>query len=124
MYAVVCGAAQDYAAFYKLELPFRRQLSYPPFRELLKITIQAEHESLVKQQAGQLADCLQSLAAPLEITEIFGPTPTAVAKVKNMYRMMILIKAVDLTILKQRISEQGLISQQNVTYDVDPVNLL
>lgn len=123
-YAVVCGAAQDYAAFYKLELPFRRQLSYPPFRELLKITIQAEHESLVKQQAGQLADCLQSLAAPLEITEIFGPTPTAVAKVKNMYRMMILIKAVDLTILKQRISEQGLISQQNVTYDVDPVNLL
>lgn len=123
-YAIVAGAAQDYDAFYRSEISFRSQLGYPPFRELMKIIIQSTSEKELRQEAAELASAIRQLAAPLGITEIFGPLPAAVAKIKDRHRMMIFVKAIQMTPLKEAISAAQLNRKQNVIFDVDPLNLL
>ncbi len=123
-YAIVNGAAQDYEAFYGSEIPFRAQLGYPPFRELMKITIQNSSEVHLQSEAAELASTLRQMAVPLGNIDIFGPMPAAVAKIKDMHRMMIFIKAKNMTPLKEAISAAHLNHKPNVTFDVDPLNLL
>ena len=123
-YAIAAGAAQDYHSFYEQEITFRRQLGYPPFQHLLKITIHANSDQQVHLEANDLIIHLRRLAAQYGITSIFGPSPASVAKVNDIHRMMILIKASDMTPIKKALSDSGLTHRTNLLFDVDPVNLL
>ena len=123
-YAIRAGIAQDYNSFFHAETPLRQQLGYPPFMELLKVTIQDGSEQAVWQKASEIADILRKMAAPLDETEIIGPVPAAIAKVKDIYRMTVLVKAKDLTPLKRLITQEGLAWQKGLSFDVDPVNVL
>ena len=123
-YAIRAGTDQDYQAFFQAEMPLRQQLGYPPFMELLKITIQDGSEQAVWQKADEIATILRRIAAPLDATEIIGPVPAAIAKMKNIYRMTVLVKANDMAPLKRLIIQEGLPLQKGLSFDVDPVNVL
>src|SRR5258706_2963700 len=81
-YAVECTAAQDYEAFYKKEIEFRRAMSYPPFAALANVMVRATHEEDALTRSAALARLLQP--AP-EGVRVLGPAVGAVAKLKNEF---------------------------------------
>lgn len=118
-YAVASGAKHDYQAFYEAEAVCRKGLGYPPYGQMLKLTVSAKQEISAQQQAGEIAAKLK--AANLGLS-ILGPFAAAIAKVNDVYRVQILLKGKDLTAAKAYLVELGLTAQDTVTIDVDPLN--
>ncbi|SCM80046.1 Primosomal protein N' [uncultured Sporomusa sp.] len=122
-YAITAGAEHNYPAFYEHEIAFRRQLNYPPFANLIKITVQAADEIMVHQNAnklaGELAQAMAGIAA-----DIIGPFPASVHKIKDVFRINILIKTEDPAAVTSLFTSLHISSRKDVIVDVDPVNVI
>ena len=103
-------------------MEYRRELSYPPLQHLIKITVSESAEEKAAHNAENLATILREMILPYPDITILGPSPAAIIKVKDMYRVLIIIKAPDPRKIKQLINEAGLWQKQGVIFDVDPVN--
>lgn len=93
-YSIQAAAAHDYRAFYEAELETRRQLAYPPFSDLLRFLFSGKEEDQVVAAAKWFAETLQPL---LESTELLGPAPAAMYRIKDAYRVQIILKGEKLT---------------------------
>ncbi|HIU64045.1 MAG TPA: primosomal protein N' [Candidatus Avacidaminococcus intestinavium] len=120
------AAAQDYESFAKMELEIRRELLYPPFTQLLKITVQHKNEQEAMVIAKKIVNHLQSamLSYDDQETGIFGPFPGIVAKVSDLYRINILIKSKNMVVIKKAIRTINLQQEKNVYLDVDPISVV
>lgn len=142
------AAKQDYDGFAKIELEARKEFFYPPFAQMLKLTIwnKSDGEGLALAQRlvfylqrlqleGRLAqganrpDSASNATDATEIEnadalQISGPFPALVAKVRDMYRYNVLIKAKDLKAVKQAILNSEFKEQKNIYFDVDPVSVV
>jgi len=121
-YAVTAGAAHNYQEFYRQEIEFRQQLNYPPYSNLIKITVQAEDEINVHRTANSLAIELSQFSG--QQTTIIGPFPASVTKIKDIFRVNILIKTYVLPIVAGQLAALGVASRKNIIVDIDPVNIL
>lgn len=122
-YAIVAGAAHDYQSFYQNEIVFRRQLAYPPYTNLIKITVHAGDETLVHRQANQLAAQLSQSLAKTDAA-IIGPFPASVNKIKDTFRINIIIKTQDLSAVTGQLATLSTVNQKNIIIDINPVNVL
>ena len=126
-YAIRCAAAQDYPAFYKKEIEFRRLLSYPPYAALANVVVHGRDEREAIERSDALARLLQP--AP-EGIRILGPASAAMARIKNEYRYQMLLKAATRKRLNQTLNELrrfAAAEKWNATsliVDVDPMTLL
>lgn len=124
-YAIQAGAQQDYLRFYEAEIGFRKALGYPPFSQLVKITVTGPNETGIRRQADQLVQSLKTkLAAKNDVMQILGPFSAAVSKVNDIFRMHILIKSPTLTSVQRALLELELNAQPGIIIDVDPVNTM
>jgi primosomal protein N' (replication factor Y) len=123
-YAVQAGANQDYQSFYESEIVYRKALCYPPYGQIIKLTVQAKEESMARNQAEQIIKELRSLMAESKTVEIIGPFPAPIAKVNDIFRMNIIIKAKDLTNVRAYITSMGLTIRPDVMIDVEPVSIM
>ncbi|HLH38726.1 MAG TPA: primosomal protein N' [Bryobacteraceae bacterium] len=89
-YAIQCAASQNYEAFYKKEIEFRRAMSYPPFGALANVFVRAPSEEEAMSRSAALARSIQP--AP-EGVRVLGPAAAAVARLKNEYRYQMLVKS-------------------------------
>lgn len=117
----------DYAGLYAYEIQHRKNLFYPPFRRLIKITVKHKDPLIARDAANALADrCKTHLGH-----RVLGPEQPLVSKVKNFYLQNILLKldpASDpLPAIKKWIRDNTLLLQQHpqfkslqVVFDVDP----
>ncbi len=121
-YAVQAGARHDYAAFYEEEIGYRRELGYPPFSALVKLTVQGEDEVKARRQAEEAAAALR--ARLTGGSSVVGPFAAPVAKISDIYRLHILIKTTDLTAARAALRELGLERRNDMAIDVDPVNVM
>ena len=119
--------------FFLDEIPFRRELKYPPFGRLIYILFKGEIENKVEQAANTFLSCLK---LPPNLGKIFGPTPSPLAKIQDKYRWQIIIKS------DKKLDPAGKISRQllydalgkfksekrlrgvRITIDIDPISLL
>ena len=89
------SAAQDYDAFYQNEIAVRRALVFPPFCDIAVFSFAAEEETELRvftaDFAGQLRERQKEGNDNVKLL-IFGPFEAPVFKVKNKYRMRIVIK--------------------------------
>ncbi len=92
-YAVGLAAKHDYRAFYKKEIEARRELEFPPFVNLIKMTLRARKEDNVMKSAERLA---KRLLKKFPEESIIGPAPSPMARLRGYYRWNILIKTKDL----------------------------
>ena len=71
------AASQNYESFAKQELALRRDLLYPPFGDILKITIVDKDEMRAWKLGDEIALFLREQYAlgKWERTEIMGPFP-------------------------------------------------
>ena len=121
------AAKQDYDSFAKLELRERREYFYPPFAQMLKLTIWDRDEGVGLALAQKLVFFLQGLQLEGRLSEplqIAGPFPALVAKVRDMYRFNVLIKAGDLRPVKEALLASEFKEQPNLYFDVDPVSVI
>lgn len=123
-YAVTAAAAQDYRSFYEQEIIYRSQLQYPPFAELMKLTVLAANEQQALTQSNEIVASLKALTEQCGDVKILGPAPAAVARIKDVYRMNILVKGTSLEQVKEKISQARLNYRPDLLIDVDPVSLL
>jgi primosomal protein N' (replication factor Y) (superfamily II helicase) len=93
-YAVLCAAKHDYSSFYEAEIENRRQLTYPPFSDLLRFLFSSSDEKAVFEAATWLTALLKP---PLNEAEVLGPAPASLYRIKDQYRVQTIIKGEQLS---------------------------
>jgi primosomal protein N' (replication factor Y) len=128
-YALKHAQTQDYDAFYAEEIEFRRKLAYPPFVALASIMIKHTNYNYAFDNAQILKDCLQK-ANKENLCRILGVAPAPLARLKNEFRLQILVKAANRSKLRE-ILDFGLHDAQEkfcdlkiINVEIDPINLL
>ncbi|MCI8398789.1 MAG: primosomal protein N' [Oscillibacter sp.] len=86
-----CAACQDYGSFYESEIKLRRLRRCPPFTDLFSITVSGTEEGAVLRGAAAVRNILRRMYAGAADTEVLGPAPAPVLKVKNRYRYRVLL---------------------------------
>jgi len=120
------AARQDYDSFALDELKDRKAFFYPPFAQMLKMTVWDKDEGQALALAKKVTTFLQAqqLEGKLNDILVLGPFPGLVAKVRDMYRFNILVKAKDMQPVKDALLESEFREQRNLFFDVDPVNVI
>ena len=89
------ACSQDYDSFYDREIELRRSLSFPPFCDMVQLTITSSDEGKLMKFAKKLADDCVALAQKEYADQpmvIFGPFEAQTYKVLEKYRMRMIIK--------------------------------
>ena len=126
-YAIACAAAYDEEGFVEKELTARRELGWPPFSRLVRIVFQGTPEKAVRDAIASWDRKLSEALPPMLVSKL-GPAPAPFFKVRNRYRMQILLKAQDLDPVRATIRsllERFRPSRKlQVIVDVDPVSMM
>ncbi len=89
------ACAQDYEKFYEGEIAVRRELSYPPFCDIVRLTATSEDEKKLFEAVKRLSDLLREKLEgeygkyPFAV---YGPFEAQVYKVNEKYRMRMIVK--------------------------------
>ena len=120
------AAKQDYDSFAKNELLAREEFFYPPFSQILKLTVWDKDEAGGLALAKKVVLYLQQLQleGKLPDVQVSGPFPALVAKVRDLFRFNILIKAKDMQPVKDTLLESDFKEEPKLFFDVDPANVL
>ena len=117
------AARQDYDTFAQRELTLRKDLFYPPYSEILKLTVVDKEEEKAWELADRLADFLREIIPQMpEKTEVMGPFPAGVAKVRDLYRMSVVVKSAAMEKVKEQLLQSEFKTMKNIYFDVDPGN--
>ena len=92
---IILACKQDYKTFFANEIQTRKLLSYPPFCDIVLLTLSGEVESAVMKDSKLLSDMLREKinTTHKDVPLIcYGPFEAPVYKLDNKYRMRIVIK--------------------------------
>jgi primosomal protein N' (replication factor Y) len=126
-YAIQGAASQNYEAFYKKEIEFRRSMSYPPFGALANVFVRAPSEEEAMARSAALARTIQPQP---EGVRVLGPAAAAMVRLKNEFRYQILLKSSSRKRLNEVLQELRAFALQekwpatSLVIDVDPVSIL
>ena len=125
-HSVLCAQAHDPVSFRKLELARRDELRLPPYQHLALVVCASPDEWRAKGLADQLA---ARLSASNPSVRWSGPTEAPLRKLRSRYRVQLLLRAARPSLLRQALKrllepELSLRRNEQVTVDVDPVDLL
>ncbi len=120
------AAQQDYDTFAQGELQAREAFFYPPFAEMLKLTLWDKDEGMGLATATRLVSYLQQLQLEDKLGEvmILGPFPALVPKVRDLYRFHVVVKAKKLELVKKALWESEFKNLKNLYFDVDPASVV
>lgn len=103
-YSIQCAKEQDYKKFYQNEIRFRELMGYTPFSNIATIIISGKEEEQLIKEAYRLKDTVLKLIRNSEM-QVLGPTPANIAKINNLYRWRIIVKAYEFKTLNILIYE-------------------
>ena len=97
-----------------------------PYTEILKITVLDKEEVRGSSLAQRIVNFLQTLQLehPEQELLVLGPFPAIVAKVRDLYRMNILVKCPQMEPVKRALWNSEFKECRNVFFDVDPVSVV
>lgn len=123
-YAIQAASRQDYEAFYREELSYRKELFYPPYCRLMKLTFLDMIEEKAIERATKVADILDTQCESIAHTEILGPFGAAIGKIRDYYRVNLLIKTVAMAEIKEVLRRMELHHTDSLILDIDPTNAM
>lgn len=97
-YSVQAAAAQDYEAFYEKEIVYRILMGYPPAKAMAMIRASCENQELLEQGIGYCRKYIEKIYKRQDLI-LVGPAPESVAKVQDLYRMVLYMRHSDRKIL-------------------------
>ncbi|MBF0494331.1 MAG: primosomal protein N' [Candidatus Omnitrophica bacterium] len=123
-YAIASAVKHNYHKFYDQEIESRRDLEFPPFVNLIKITMRGRKEEKVEKNIQKLYD---KLSGRMPETKLLGPAPSPLYKLKGYYRWNIIVKTKDVveTVKNLHAAMNGFRKDGGVflAVDVDPMSL-
>jgi primosomal protein N' (replication factor Y) len=92
--AVKLASRHDFITFYQNEIEQRKELGYPPFNHIVLILFSGKNQARVESQAERFCSLLKEMLIKrnLKDTEILGPAPAPLSKIRNQYRWQAIIK--------------------------------
>src|SRR6266700_1820689 len=119
-FAVDAASRHSYHEFFAAEIETRRRYGYPPFRRFVKFTYSHENRYRAQNEAlllrERLDDWIERLG--LEQTDIVGPAPAVMERLRSKYRWQMIARGPDLHPLLRVIDTPGW------DVDIDPVSTL
>lgn len=92
-YAITTSAAHDYIGYFQSEIRIRKAFRYPPFIEMVNLTLQGEQEETVLKASKELYNRIGKTLKHLNLTfQMLGPHPAAFARIRGAWRYQILLK--------------------------------
>jgi len=95
-FCIKAAREQDFRAFYKDDIIYRKNLKYPPFSRLVQLKISGPHKKQTADLAQKLGEVCRDLhdADPTfkASIEILGPIEAALARIAKRHRWQILFK--------------------------------
>ena len=121
---------QNYDKFYEGEIAIRRELSYPPFCDMVSLTVTSESESELFRASKALSDSIikkiNEEYSGLPFT-VFGPFEAQVYKVNEKYRMKMVVKcrltAKTRGLFRSLLSEFALDRKATLAVDLNPLGV-
>ena len=99
---------QDYDSFYEGEIALRRELSYPPFCDMVQLTLTADDEGELTRAADELSSIvkakLEGEYSRLPFV-VYGPFEAQIYKLNEKYRMRMMVKCKLNSISRRMFSE-------------------
>jgi primosomal protein N' (replication factor Y) len=130
-YSLSCARQHDFEKFYKMEIGFRKEPGYPPYKKIINIRFDGTSRMRVEacaKEAGVSARQLLLSSDDFKTVEILGPASALWEKIKGRYRYQMLIKGSNLKCQRLFVSKlmayfSGNAKTQGVrlTVDVDPL---
>jgi primosomal protein N' (replication factor Y) len=127
-YAILAASKHDYAGFAERELKYRRWMHYPPFGVLANVLIQSEKLEEAAAWSAEIGKWFQK-AAP-EGVRVLGPCTAPIARIKNVYRFHLILKAASRKALNAALrgvlahGDEAGIPRHNLVVDVDAQRLM
>jgi primosomal protein N' (replication factor Y) len=127
-YAIVAASTHDYAGFAERELKYRRWMHYPPFGVLANVLIQSEKLEEAVGWSGEIGKWFQKTAP--EGIRVLGPCTAPIARIKNVYRFHLILKAGSRKALNAALrgalahADEAGIPRRNIVVDVDAQRLM
>jgi len=101
-YAILSASKHDYERFYAEEITSRRELSFPPFTHMIKLTLRSRTEKIASESSHNLKKFLEK---KLRDIDIIGPAPSPISKVRGFFRWNVLLKSKNRSIMCQRLKK-------------------
>ncbi len=122
-YSIQTAAKEDYRAFYKQEMLYRKLMKYPPKAHMLALLCIGKEEQKTEQFCDLLAEQIKQFAKEKkeDFIAMIGPVKASVAKTNDFYRNLIYIKTdsygilTELAVLLEYYKEQ----EKNVMLQMD-----
>jgi primosomal protein N' (replication factor Y) (superfamily II helicase) len=119
-FCIDAASRHDYHEFYGTEIEARQRYGYPPFRRFVKFTYSHENRHRCQNEAlllyEQLCDWIERLQLP--DTDIVGPAPALMERLRGKYHWQMIARGPDLHRLIRVIEAPGW------EIDIDPVSSL
>jgi primosomal protein N' (replication factor Y) len=97
-YSIVTAANQDYEAFYRQEMAYRRLMKYPPANVLLTVQFSSGAEDCLIKASDAVLGFIGPFAEQ-EMVQVIGPVEAAVYKINDIYRKILYLKQENYDIL-------------------------
>jgi primosomal protein N' (replication factor Y) len=127
-YAILAASKHDYAAFVERELKYRRWMHYPPFGVLANVLVQSAKLEEAAGWSAVLGKWFQATAP--EGVRVLGPCTAPIARIKNVYRFHMILKAASRKALNAALrgmlahADSAQIPRRNLIVDVDALRLM
>jgi primosomal protein N' (replication factor Y) len=144
--AILAAVKHDTETFWASELELRKALDYPPFVKLGLLVYRSHEEKkalaaaekaaqILKREADKMASAIEGnnkikdrARGELSRTDVYGPAPCGISKLRGHYRFQVLLKAVKPQGIRQliQILDKQFPKPQGVirVVDLDPQNML
>lgn len=129
-FAIQTAKEQDYDAFYKQEIAYRRMLAYPPVWQLFLIHCTGTDPQVTTAAARDLAEFLHRVISQKgKNIMLVGPADASIAKISDVYRKVIYMKAPEYATLvackdlvERKIKNNSTFSNVSVQFDFNPTS--
>lgn len=125
-YSIQAARKQDYEAFYEQEILYREIMLYPPVWNMLVVLCASKWEQTAYDGAAKLLEQIQKGTHPVQA---IGPADAAVAKVNDIYKKVLYLKAQEYETLvcvkdclEQYVRDNRDFKDVIVQFDFNPVN--
>jgi primosomal protein N' (replication factor Y) len=134
-FSIAAARQQDFIAFYRQEIGFRKALNYPPYSRMIQLKISGKDPQETENHARLLGDLCRVLkvnhSADYQSVEIMGPIEASLTRIAGRYRWQILLKGLNAKALHQFINQllsenPSVFARQPVlvAIDVDPLFMM
>ncbi len=89
---LLLAASQDYKAFYEEEILYRKEFFYPPFCDIVNITVSSSNKEEAEKEATEIAMKLRVALRSYENCSFYGPAAAPLSRIQGRHRVRLWLK--------------------------------